>query len=806
MSDDFTSLIPDLLAASSDSDVGNPAPSAVPDNPPAPTDNSAPLSVRNNNPGNLRPAGADSGFQTFDTPEAGVNAMQQDLHAKITGNSSAMKARYGADYTPTISNLISTWAPSSENNTSAYVNDVAGQLGKKPDDVLTPDDIPALTQAMIAHEGGKKAADYFGGGKQYAQADTGTQTDAMPDIDSSANNFDLASDLYGQPAAAQNHFDLADDLYGQDKVAPQNPGFIDRESTDLSNRQQQIEQAGSAYRSGDKSMGRAALDMAGSYAGGIGDTASNVAGSAARLANHLVPQSVDDYLGANAKDAANYLGNTKLAQAAKEDAQYAKENYPNAYGVAKDVGSIASVLPIGKGAEAAADVTGNLLSDTGQALVKSGENSAANQQAAFAKGLVMPKQTKAVLEDQVDRTTQQGLLNKKVVEPTPQEQAAINEVAQTPGVKSGNSYQANHNVIQAAKDKEAQALSGKLKDSGIIYNQSEMGTKLDDVLSGLKEEPFIAGSGEPAATAVVNKMQTLVNNNPGTPSGLLRARQQFDAWAKSRKGSVFDNNQNAFSTAVSSTRQAANDFLSNMVPDAEVKASLQKQSNLYRAMDNIAPKAAGEASNRVSRAVQKAANILPVKGVLAKAAIAAPVLGAAAVAPALTAGAAGLYGTGRVLASPTTRKIVGTALDKTGQLLGHAKGGLIKDAPTHPLFTHRQWTRYLQSGGKANGHTLKDKNSPAAQKKAYETTSKAHSAALKKSLGRDATAREVELAHYVTPQGVVRVLKQKNGTMPAHKMFPANVVKDMRKLFFNKNKPYSVDAIKKVLGRSHLYT
>lgn len=125
---------------------------------------------------------------------------------------------------------------------------------------------------------------------------------------------------------------------------------------------------------------------------------------------------------------------------------------------------------------------------------------------------------------------------------------------------------------------------------------------------------------------------------------------------------------------------------------------------------------------------------------------------------------------------------------------GFKKGGIVS-----PKFTHRQWTSYLQSHGKANGHTLKDKNDPDIQKKAYETVSKSHADALKTKLGRDATVREVELAHYVTPQGVVRVLKQKNGTMPAHKMFPPEVVKDMRKLFFNKNKPYTVEQIKGVL-------
>lgn len=127
---------------------------------------------------------------------------------------------------------------------------------------------------------------------------------------------------------------------------------------------------------------------------------------------------------------------------------------------------------------------------------------------------------------------------------------------------------------------------------------------------------------------------------------------------------------------------------------------------------------------------------------------------------------------------------------------GFKKGGLVA-----PKFTHRQWVGYLQSHGKKAGHVLKDKNDDKAQKKAYSLTSEAHANVLKSKLGRDATVREVEMAHYVTPHGVVRLLKQKNGTMPAHKMFPQEIVKDQRNVFFNGRKPYLVGQLKKVLAQ-----
>ena len=122
------------------------------------------------------------------------------------------------------------------------------------------------------------------------------------------------------------------------------------------------------------------------------------------------------------------------------------------------------------------------------------------------------------------------------------------------------------------------------------------------------------------------------------------------------------------------------------------------------------------------------------------------------------------------------------------------KGGLVT-----PKFTHRQWLSYVQSHGKANGHTMKDKNNPDAHKKAYEVLSMGNSEELRTKLGRVPKATELELAHYIGSKNVHRLLNHKNGSLPAHKIFPAELVKDQRKLFFDKNKPYTIAQIRSIL-------
>ena len=56
----------------------------------------------------------------------------------------------------TIKDIIGTWAPSSENNTSAYVTAVASQMHFSPTQALTicPETYISFAQAVAIHENG----------------------------------------------------------------------------------------------------------------------------------------------------------------------------------------------------------------------------------------------------------------------------------------------------------------------------------------------------------------------------------------------------------------------------------------------------------------------------------------------------------------------------------------------------------------------------------------------------------------------------------------------------------------------------
>lgn len=111
-----------------------------------------PRGIRNNNPGNIERGAAwqglaadqsgDARFAVFSAPEWGIRAMARIIR------------QYQARGLRTVRQIINTWAPPSENDTGAYVDAVARQLGVTPDYIVNEAALPDLLAAIIHHENG----------------------------------------------------------------------------------------------------------------------------------------------------------------------------------------------------------------------------------------------------------------------------------------------------------------------------------------------------------------------------------------------------------------------------------------------------------------------------------------------------------------------------------------------------------------------------------------------------------------------------------------------------------------------------
>ena len=111
---------------------------------------------KQNNLGNLRgdgvkwigKTGMKNGFSVFIDKTHGVRAIFVDLLSKLkTG-------------TNTVEKIISKYAPPTENNTKAYIDFVAKNLGKAKNAIVEQSDLEKIVKAIIKHETGYVISDY----------------------------------------------------------------------------------------------------------------------------------------------------------------------------------------------------------------------------------------------------------------------------------------------------------------------------------------------------------------------------------------------------------------------------------------------------------------------------------------------------------------------------------------------------------------------------------------------------------------------------------------------------------------------
>jgi hypothetical protein len=143
-----------------------------------------PLSVRNNNPGNLKDPKTGE-LRVFATPQEGQKALEDDLQGKISGQSPALKQRFGDTggfVSPAM--LAEAWSPSTAagntpESTINYGAHIAAKLGIDPTAKIpnTPEARAAVAQGIKEFESGQTKASQITGAPSVQVASTG-----MPDV------------------------------------------------------------------------------------------------------------------------------------------------------------------------------------------------------------------------------------------------------------------------------------------------------------------------------------------------------------------------------------------------------------------------------------------------------------------------------------------------------------------------------------------------------------------------------------------------------------------------------------------------
>lgn len=164
----------------------------------------------------------------------------------------------------------------------------------------------------------------------------------------------------------------------------------------------------------------------------------------------------------------------------------------------------------------------------------------------------------------------------------------------------------NVNAIHDEIASTAESLKSQIKGKG-FFSPNEFKGFVTESKAALKNDPLLVGDAEKVANNYLEQFNKLVKKNGYTPEGLLQARKDFDSILTKKQ--LSPEIENAQSMAARIIRLGANEFLAKRVSDVAVKDMLAKQSNLFRAIENIAPKAAKEGASKIKRLIKNNPNI-----------------------------------------------------------------------------------------------------------------------------------------------------------------------------------------------------
>jgi hypothetical protein len=234
---------------------------------------------------------------------------------------------------------------------------------------------------------------------------------------------------------------------------------------------------------------------------------------------------------------------------------------------------------------------------------------------SFVRDLVTPAQTTGktgtlTSNIRAGRVDEGGILSGRTINPTDHQLAIEKEVQSVPGIAKGQTDLQNANAIHDEIGNTAQNLRTSLLSRKVqpIVTQDHWNTFMDSVKSYIQANPLLVGDAEKTATKILDKFENLLPKGKDvTATDILDARQGLDKWIQSIKGGIaFDpKTENAVSIALRGVRQGANDMLEKVAPDVGVKQMLRRQSLLYDAIENIAPKASKEAGSATGRFFQE---------------------------------------------------------------------------------------------------------------------------------------------------------------------------------------------------------
>jgi hypothetical protein len=365
-------------------------------------------------------------------------------------------------------------------------------------------------------------------------------------------------------------------------------------SSELGGRASQASKALSEAATGKISPFSGILQTVGAGAGAVNDVATKVleniplVGEVVKGAEALVGKGV----GALAK--------TKAGQkVAGKIESYAEKN-PEAAANISALGNIAGTIGLVTGAGELKNIAGKVIS---KGLGKEAVSSIVSDISPELKGKGLISQVSKKGGAKVSKIT--GEVQTTKLSPVMKEtENVIKEVSPTftkLGTFTEKIDSLHDGISDLAKTMRTNITKGEIQP---ILTPDDITVLENGLKTAIEKHPLLAGVPGEQAQRIFNVFKEyLPKGRDITMEDILDARQKLDSYISSIKPKAFDPaTENAFTVALRAVRQGANSLIDSKVPEGKIKQLLRKQTLLYDAIDNMAPKAAKEiGTTKISR-------------------------------------------------------------------------------------------------------------------------------------------------------------------------------------------------------------
>lgn len=300
-----------------------------------------------------------------------------------------------------------------------------------------------------------------------------------------------------------------------------------------------------------------------------------------------------------------------------------RQQYPNFADFAEWTANISSILPIPK--------AGWLIKQWGAKTLQTVEKLTPNfatqskklvSQADMwfrkqAEDIALPKlsqmgmrEKQKVVWDVIE--TKPWLFKKEELVRSPQESLAIEEVSRMlkeGKIKTWGTELQKSTAISNEINWLAEALKWRLENTPnpVTIPKTEVESFIDSLATNIDKNPIMVGDLKQSANIIIKNLKEKLTKSDYTPNDLLEIRKQLDNDIQTFKwDTVFDPKiENAFSTTLREFRQWLNNKVAELVPDANVRNFLDRQSALYIAKDNVDLKWSKQANTTIGRMLTK---------------------------------------------------------------------------------------------------------------------------------------------------------------------------------------------------------